>query len=410
MENIIFCADCNKKIDNEDYLNDKGEPICESCHNDYCYCEDCNDTIRISDGIWVNRDEHYICNNCYINNYFTCDNCEEVIHNDYYGHNGLCQNCEDNHDNDDEYYRTTSNKKIVAINPQTKEKIRGDILPTMRTFGVELEFAHDDDLYEFATYLPKTCGLVADGSVDNGDELNTPPLEGKAGEKYIKQVCEVLENNEAYINKSCGFHLHLEARDYLAKPEDLRKLLIAYISIEPLLLAMVPKSRRGNGYCLPVGDYLNITDCERTETIDKLEELWYKTSDKNVINDKKSGKYDGTRYNGLNLHALLHNNKTIEVRYHSGTINAKKVLNWVALHQAIFELVKNRRTFNDNMKKIRLEPELKKKWQTLKKELQLLLKPETIDYFTERLKKFSKDDFNEEDYQVNDNQKELCAE
>ena len=49
-------------------------------------------------------------------------------------------------------------------------------------------------------------------------------------------------------------------------------------------------------------------------------------------------KYHDTRYFGVNLHSFFHAGH-VEVRYHSGTINAVKILRWVNLHASVLDRI-----------------------------------------------------------------------
>ncbi len=55
-----------------------------------------------------------------------------------------------------------------------------------------------------------------------------------------------------------------------------------------------------------------------------------------VRNCKKKYPYHGNRYRGLNLHSLL-NIGTIELRYHSGTLDSTKIINWLFINTAIID-------------------------------------------------------------------------
>ena len=61
-----------------------------------------------------------------------------------------------------------------------------------------------------------------------------------------------------------------------------------------------------------------------------------------TVNRRKNYKKDDSRYRGINMHTLLSANH-LEVRYHSGTVNAKKVLEWANLHTAIADILTNGR-------------------------------------------------------------------
>ena len=59
-------------------------------------------------------------------------------------------------------------------------------------------------------------------------------------------------------------------------------------------------------------------------------ELWYE--DSGISREK----YNDSRYHGLNLHARFYLG-TIEFRYHSGTLNSEKIINWVKICNSIIE-------------------------------------------------------------------------
>ena len=48
-------------------------------------------------------------------------------------------------------------------------------------------------------------------------------------------------------------------------------------------------------------------------------------------------KYNDSRYCGMNMHSRIING-SIEFRYHSGTINQEKILNWVKICTAIVDV------------------------------------------------------------------------
>ena len=76
-------------------------------------CYDCGEEINMNEDEYrETRDGDIICMDCYENDYFTCDDCGDIFHNDdaTYTHNGrvVCQNCLDNYysycDGCNEYY------------------------------------------------------------------------------------------------------------------------------------------------------------------------------------------------------------------------------------------------------------------------------------------------------------------
>lgn len=106
----------------------------------------------------------------------------------------------------------------------------------------------------------------------------------------LTRVCRVLNGLEADVNGSCGLHVHIDARN---RPpvETARRLVRA----QELLYRMVPVSRSRNNFC---------------------------------ARSKSASLSPKTRYRGVNT-AAYGKFRTIEVRIHSGSVNADKIINWV---------------------------------------------------------------------------------
>ena len=82
-QNFDVCSDCgeviNKDTDDYDYTADD-ELICNSCYEDYYFtCEDCGNIYHIDDCITIHsgwdREVSFVCQNCADNNYYKCDEC-----------------------------------------------------------------------------------------------------------------------------------------------------------------------------------------------------------------------------------------------------------------------------------------------------------------------------------------------
>jgi hypothetical protein len=109
-----------------------------------------------------------------------------------------------------------------------------------------------------------------------------------------------------------------------------------YLSMEEVLLSFLPNSRRSNKYCMLMRSYFHISEIQQVNNLEQLEKLWYRVSKRMDLMHRKSGKYDDTRYMGINLHSFFKDGH-VEIRYHSGTTNARKILEWVNLHQTILD-------------------------------------------------------------------------
>jgi hypothetical protein len=151
--------------------------------------------------------------------------------------------------------------------------------------------------------------VVSDASVQgpNPFELVTPKLFGASGFARIRALCRVVTSQGGDANVSTGLHVHVDA--WNCKIRDARNLLGLWHRIQPVVLMLVPPSRRGNHYAKPVTPEL----IEAVSAMRSVSQL---------------GRID--RYFSLNLSAYARHG-TFEFRLHSGSFNAEKVVSWVVL-------------------------------------------------------------------------------
>jgi len=133
-----------------------------------------------------------------------------------------------------------------------------------RKFGIEIE-AYGVDMHNVVQAL-RDAGIdasapgythqttsywkaVTDGSLSGAHafELVSPILEGEAGLESIKTVCGVLNSLGVKVNRSCGLHVHVDARD--ATQLQLGNLLKQWAKFEGNVMELLPPSRRENTYC-----------------------------------------------------------------------------------------------------------------------------------------------------------------
>lgn len=151
----------------------------------------------------------------------------------------------------------------------------------------------------------------------------------------IEDISSVASNDDVMISKKYG------------KPHVVKDIMFFYTVFTDVLLAMLPEERRenqkfssnGRNYCQKLSDRISPFDIMRCDTMDDLEKLWLKTSDKNEIHHKKNSQYDESRYYGVNFHSLFAKYGTIEIRWHEGTTNPLMILYWIAIHQHILRKI-----------------------------------------------------------------------
>jgi hypothetical protein len=267
------CSDCAPCACGSDaataYIN--GDNVCWHCLEEYSTCDDCGAWALCDDLQYTN--DSSVCDYCYRNNYFTCDNCGEIFPNSDMVDDCLCGGCS--------HHRG-------PILSDTFNRIR-----TTRFYGVEIEccnsYSHEAD--SIWSIEPEHCGL----------EYVSPLLQGDAGLDCIKKLYNDIKPK---VNDYCGLHVHIDVRDLT---DNQRLMLIkAFKSSKKLFYDKVDSSRHTNTYC-------------RRDIPDVCSDDTYTTYMRRVTND---------RYCWVNL-CSIRKHGSIEIRLHHATDNPQVVIDWV---------------------------------------------------------------------------------
>lgn len=290
------------------------------------------------------------CDTCYDELYADCERCGEDVNREYLDERGVCESCRDGEDEDDRYGDWASRRYFTGNSAQYQSNRPGKFVQSTRIFSAELECYAPSrkDYNEVLAKIPEGIGASGDGSLgDNGREFQTPKLKGAQGEKVLTDLCKTLNDNDFTVNSSCGLHIHLDGRGLFprtkstAEPVALKQVWAFYHVYEPVIHSFLPSARRSNTYCHSITRNVGIMSIIMAKSLRAIESLWYTESHPGQIDRRKDHKYDDTRYNGVNLHSLL-GSKHLEIRYHSGTLNSIKILQWVNLHLAVLDRAANK--------------------------------------------------------------------
>lgn len=355
-ERYFVCDACELHIDDSDNhtTTRDDDTFCEQCfHDNAFYCDDCDEWVSGTD-YWSN-DNSTVCEGCYDSNYFTCNACDYMESNSNSIHcdgcyEYLCEGCWDEHDCGEEdvplanVYTRRNNRNYNSsarctrnYEPRLKffEGEENPLFGSQRFVGTEIEAEEGTFNYEeLLKDLPKSTAMVSDGSVC-GVEINTPPAQGKALVDIITKACEALKKHNYKSTTKCGVHVHIDSRDFRDNHKKIIQLIKTYYATEDLLFSMLPPSRWNSTYCKRLSQNW-LYDSFKKKNVE-ADKAWYKTEDVRRIAEAKRSKW-GERYYGLNVHSLFFRG-TIELRYHSGTLNPDKILKWVAINLRIFEWV-----------------------------------------------------------------------
>lgn len=144
--------------------------------------------------------------------------------------------------------------------------------------------------------------------------------------KYLRllmiKLDEALKAVNAKVNKTCGLHVHLDARN--KTDEQLSRLFNNLVRSQDLFFSLANKTRRNNIYCQK-NSYKPNT--KFTDTLIQTEQ----------------------RRMAINAQAFL-KHRTIEIRLHHGSNNAKEIIGWAELVSRVGygrELKTKLKTVND---------------------------------------------------------------
>lgn len=170
----------------------------------------------------------------------------------------------------------------------------------------------------------------------------------------IDKVCGALAGARCKVNRSCGLHVHVDARDLPLAA--LKRLAVLYIESEDVVDSLLPPSRRGdtNAYCRTL-----------KESVDVITKIQAATDVLGIARAIRQGGYpaEANRYVKLNFVAFT-KYKTVEFRQHSSTIDPVKVKNWVIFCLKMVETaVREASLFNANADEYRAAPEAAPYWR-----------------------------------------------
>jgi hypothetical protein len=325
------CNDCGDTFSGDDYYTVVDDILCNSCYNDnYRACSDCGDDVYSEDLSYCEENDSDYCNSCW--NDHSCDNGHDNIYIPHFQNNAT---------NDTRVYNlppedSHGDSRPTSSHNPTLKFFKGkatEIINLERFVGVEIEAENGQFSLDMANELPSHTALVSDGSV-NGVEINTPPSMGDKLEEVIKGSCEVLKKHGYSGTIKCGVHVHIDCRDIKGKLDTISQIVKTYYAVEDILYSMLPPSRWGNNYCKKLcQDYLFDSFNPSNKDVDKV---WYKTDTKVQANDYKRNHHGRDRYFGLNVHSIFYQG-TLELRYHSGTTSADKIINWIGINLRLFK-------------------------------------------------------------------------
>lgn len=385
---VLVCSSCNKQlVDSDSFVlfaclycaecTPRNLEVCDMCSKPKMKCK----KVKQYDGT-----DSLICEGCR-KRIWECRNCGHPLESSFL-ENRQCEACIET--NSTQYGRRFSYSMKWVSNAL------GEIIKSTRLFSSEIEAGTSSarKLSLIAEGIPTQCGIGSDGSLSGISqcfEIQTPRLGGQLGEELVRRVCGTLKAQGTVVNDTCGMHVHLDGKDLFPEsrktfPTAIIQLWKAHIVFEDIILSFIPYNRRNNDFCRPMRDVVSTSEIDACNSLFEIEQLWYKEVSYDEIRNSKGHHYHSSRYFGVNLHSLLAN-KHLEIRYHSGTVNPRKILEWANLHCLIMDAAAKGVFSHAFLREAQTTSDVKEK--TLMLFTAIGLAESSRQYFRSRQKKFS---------------------
>lgn len=178
-----------------------------------------------------------------------------------------------------------------ASSKQFQGKEKGQVIKSLRKFGVEVEMIHTKrkSIADLAKGVAEAFGFEHDGSIDAGGgigiEVVSPIMKGRIGELGIRDLFVRINKLGFLVNKTCGLHVHLDGKDF-SKNE---KYTIVHVeSVDETLLANLAEDDYAFVIKKEVMEALGKNSSMNVEDIARLVMDEYLTCDNNTLFLSKS--------------------------------------------------------------------------------------------------------------------------
>jgi hypothetical protein len=157
-----------------------------------------------------------------------------------------------------------------------------------------------------------------DGSVSSGDwggEIVSPILSGEDGLSQMRAIMQGLRQAGATVDSDCGLHVHLSVQSM--SNEARAQMVAQFYEHHDTIDRFVAKSRTKAGNGQPYRNY-----CQRGDSYEISNQV-------EMMRDRGTFGYTD-KYRSLNLTPYAKYG-TVEVRTHQGSLNGRKVSEWIRL-------------------------------------------------------------------------------
>jgi len=150
--------------------------------------------------------------------------------------------------------------------------------------------------------------------------------------EVIQELLRKLRKAGAKANNSCGIHVHVDGANHNAK--SLKNIVNFFCSRQDLIYEALRVKENRVSYCKKVSPEL-LKKIKATKNISRndIETLWYSRAN-HGHSGGSGGRYNSTRYQGLNLHSFFFRG-TVEFRMFNSTTHAGELKAYIQFCLAV---------------------------------------------------------------------------
>jgi hypothetical protein len=227
--------------------------------------------------------------------------------------------------------------EIEMIN-RSLEQVAGTVASVVG--GTPIRQTDPDDMSAVFWVVQDSVGR--EWKVEDDDSLQVPadqraelvsPVLVESDLELLMRVVEELRATGATVNRHCGVHVHIGAA--ACAVEHLNKAIDILIELEPVVIARMLGIHEERKRFAPLmsNDFIERFRNNRPRTHEDLLLMW---AGPDYNERRRRDRYDIARYNGFNLHSYAYRG-TVEFRYFNGTVDAKRVAEYVKLCLGVAE-------------------------------------------------------------------------
>lgn len=169
-------------------------------------------------------------------------------------------------------------------------------------------------------------------------ELVSPILTYQEDIENLQELVRKLRQAGAFVNTSCGIHIHLDGSNHT--PRSIRNFINIIASKNDLFYKALQIAPARMGYCKKMDSLLvEKMNKRKPKTMRAIEEIWYEG-----YSETRSQHYHQSRYHFLNLHSFFTGNHTVELRGFNSELHAGKIRSYIVLALALNNQVLTQRS------------------------------------------------------------------